>query len=264
MQAGDCTNALVAAAILVLSPSVTLMYTTAGMLSVDGRCKTFDERANGYVRADGLGALLIDVGGFVGTGAEANGEEGGGACAVLSGSAVRHEGKSASLTAPNGSAQATLLRVVVARAALLHVSAVETHGSGTKLGDPTEAKSLERALGAYQAPEATRRHTDLRPASRHLRPDLPLRRPLMGGASLRLHTARSLPCSGGALRFQVQRGARGARRRDGGPPAFDRAPSLLPFASERAAARAQPLRACRAARQRFDVSTGQLRHVSAL
>ena len=93
---------------------------------------------------------VIDVDGLAGPAAEATGGATGDACAVLSGSAVRHEGKSASLTAPNGSAQATLLRVVIARAALLHVSAVETHGSGTKLGDPTEAKSLERALGAYE------------------------------------------------------------------------------------------------------------------
>ena len=157
-QAGDCANALVAAAILILEPVVTLMYAHAGMLSLDGRCKTFDASANGYVRSEGVGALLLDAGSSacknndVGEGGRCgyHTEEGGG-CAKLVGSAVRHEGKSASLTAPNGSAQATLLRVAIARAVLFHLNAVETHGSATKLGDPTEAKALERALGYYQA-----------------------------------------------------------------------------------------------------------------
>ena len=123
---------------LKLVPHGTLGAASAGMLSIDGRCKTLDARANGYARSEGVGALIVQV---------LDGELPVSSCAALAGSAVRQDGRSASLTAPNGSAQRTLLRVAVARAALSpdNVDTVEAHGTGTALGDPTEAGALVAA-----------------------------------------------------------------------------------------------------------------------
>ena len=84
---------------LKLVPHGTLGAASAGMLSIDGRCKTLDARANGYARSEGVGALIVQV---------LDGELPVSSCAALAGSAVRQDGRSASLTAPNGSAQRTL------------------------------------------------------------------------------------------------------------------------------------------------------------
>jgi hypothetical protein len=117
------------------------------MLSVDGRCKTWDARANGYVRSEGIGSAALQSG---------SAAPGGGA-AALSGVAVRQDGRSASLTAPNGSAQQTLLRAALSVAGVpaAALGAMEAHGTGTALGDPTEAGSLVAVLGGGgEAPRA--------------------------------------------------------------------------------------------------------------
>ena len=134
----DCPGAIVAAASLVLSPHTTITYTRAGMLSDDGRCKTWDARANGYVRGEGVGALFV-----AGQPAAADSMR-----TWLSGSAVRQDGTSASLTAPNGSAQARLLSMVLDRAGDdgRWLRQLESHGTGTALGDPTEVAALLSAL----------------------------------------------------------------------------------------------------------------------
>jgi 3-oxoacyl-(acyl-carrier-protein) synthase len=128
--------ALVASVNLMLVPAPTIMTARAGMLSPRGRCHTFDHRADGYVRAEGSGAFVLGHG---------DGK------LLVSGSAVRSDGKSASLTAPNGVAQYDLiahtLRVAsnciynTTRATLGYV---ETHGTGTALGDPVEVGALTR------------------------------------------------------------------------------------------------------------------------
>ena len=112
------------------------LYARAGMLSNDGRCKTFDARANGYVRGEGVGALVLH-GMPVPT-----------AGVSLRDSIVRSDGKSASLTAPSGKAQARMLSEVIALSSICPPSLVETHGTGTPLGDPTEMGGLESALGS--------------------------------------------------------------------------------------------------------------------
>ena len=119
----------------------TLGAAAAGMLSADGRCKTWDARANGYVRSEGVGCTVV-----------APGVEG----VVLLGLVVRQDGRSASLTAPNGSAQRTLLGAALASAgvAAAGVARLEAHGTGTALGDPTEAGSLAATL--LQAPGSER------------------------------------------------------------------------------------------------------------
>jgi len=141
--------ALVAAANLILVPNTTLMFARAGMLSADGRCKTFDARANGYARSEAIGAVAVEEAG----GAEHLVVGGGillheGSRCFIGSSAAHADGKSASLTAPNGTSQARLVRECLGAAGLTLLPQVETHGTGTALGDPTEAGGLERALGA--------------------------------------------------------------------------------------------------------------------
>ena len=131
VQGGESACALVLAVSLKLAPHSTLGAASAGMLSVDGRCKTLDARANGYARSEGIGTFLLRC-------------SGGMAPLILCGSTVRHDGRSASLTAPNGWAQRTLLLSALGRASVsvLEVGAVEVHGTGTALGDPTEVGAL--------------------------------------------------------------------------------------------------------------------------
>ena len=106
-------------------PLSHLLVAIAGMTSADGRCKFLDSRANGYVRSEGLGAALLEPKHAV---------------ASFQGSAVRSDGKSASLTAPNGEAQVGLLRAALLLGALSaeDVHTTECHGTGPALGDPIE------------------------------------------------------------------------------------------------------------------------------
>ena len=127
----DGTSVALALALnLKLSPHLTLTTAAAGMLSIDGRCKTLDRRANGYARSDGGGALTL--------------RQGDADALSPSGSAVRQDGRSASLTAPNGSAQRRLLLAVLKRAQIVPVDfgLIEAHGTGTALGDPTEMGAI--------------------------------------------------------------------------------------------------------------------------
>ena len=135
---GECSTALAMAVSLKLVPHGTLGAAAAGMLSVDGRCKTLDARANGYARSEGIGSLVVRL--SVGVG-------GGGG--LLASCAVRQDGRSASLTAPNGSAQRTLLLAALARAARAagELACIEAHGTGTALGDPTEMGALAAVHG---------------------------------------------------------------------------------------------------------------------
>jgi 3-oxoacyl-(acyl-carrier-protein) synthase len=141
---GECPEGTAAAVSLKLAPQPTLGAAAAGMLSVDGRCKTWDVRANGYVRSEGVGCTVVAPGGE------------GAAGVGLLGLAVRQDGRSASLTAPNGSAQRTLLQAALASAgvAAAALARLEAHGTGTALGDPTEAGSLAATL--LQAPGSER------------------------------------------------------------------------------------------------------------
>ena len=104
VERGECCDGLTLGVSLKLVPHGTLGAASAGMLSVDGRCKTLDARANGYARSEGVGALVVRRGDDEGT--------------LLCGSAVRQDGRSASLTAPNGSAQRTLLLCALGHGAL--------------------------------------------------------------------------------------------------------------------------------------------------
>ena len=139
VRGGECGVGLASAVSLKLMPQPTLAAATVGMLSMDGRCKTLDARANGYARAEGVGALAV------GTSAEGEAPS-----TALGGSAVRQDGRSASLTAPNGSAQRLVLLGALdpVTCTAQSVDGVELHGTGTPLGDPTELGAL---VGVYRS-----------------------------------------------------------------------------------------------------------------
>ena len=136
---GECADVLTLAIGLKLVPHFTLGAAAAGMLSMDGRCKTLDAGANGYARSEAVGAFLLLQDSRA---------------LQLSGSAVRQDGRSASLTAPNGSAQRTLLSTAHTRTGIepANLGRVELHGTGTALGDPTEAGSLGGVHGQRTTP----------------------------------------------------------------------------------------------------------------
>ena len=132
LRNGDTSSTLAAACNLVLQPSLSYAFMHARMLSADGRCKTFDARANGYVRGESVGATALNLSGM--------------RADICIHPAVRSDGRSANLTAPNGSSQMVLLQSALHAAGAQNVSLIEAHGTGTALGDPTEARALTRAL----------------------------------------------------------------------------------------------------------------------
>lgn len=139
----ECRIALAAGVNAILSPDVTIALSKAHMLAPDGRCKTFDSRADGFVRGEGCGVVVLkrlrD--------AQTDGDR---ILAVIRGSAVNQDGRSSGLTAPNGSAQEAVLRQALGAAKVLphQIQYLETHGTGTSLGDPIEAHALANVLGA--------------------------------------------------------------------------------------------------------------------
>jgi thioester reductase-like protein len=126
---------------LMLSPEPNITYSHARMMAADGRCKTFDAKADGYVRGEGAGvAVLKRLSDAV--------QDGDQILAVIHGSAVNQDGLSNGLTAPNGPAQQAVIRQALANAGVNahQISYVEAHGTGTPLGDPIEFKALKAVL----------------------------------------------------------------------------------------------------------------------
>nr|AIE12090.1 putative cis-AT type polyketide synthase module B4B [uncultured bacterium] len=148
LRAGECSIALAAGVNTLLTPNFTIYFTKLGALSPDGRCKTFDASANGYVRGEGCGALVLKRL----SDAQADGDT---ILAVIRGTAVNQDGRSQGLTAPNGPSQQAVIRQALARAGLkpADVDYVEAHGTGTPLGDPIEVQALGAALGAGRSDE---------------------------------------------------------------------------------------------------------------
>lgn len=141
LRFGDCDMALAGGVNVLLSPVTMIAASRARMLSPVGRCKTFDASADGYVRSEGCGVLVLKRL----SDAERDGDR---ICAVISSSAVNQDGASSGLTVPNGGAQQRLIGTVLARAGLNggDVDYLEAHGTGTPLGDPIE---VQAAAAAY-------------------------------------------------------------------------------------------------------------------
>src|SRR6202012_5850469 len=142
LRGGECGMALAGGVNLILSPEVTVALSRAHMMSPDGYSKTFDARANGFVRGEGCGVVVLkrlrD--------AERDGDR---IQAVIRGSAVNQDGRSSGLTAPNGAAQEALLRQALLDGGLTagDIDYIEAHGTGTSLGDPIEAHALAAVFG---------------------------------------------------------------------------------------------------------------------
>ncbi|MCZ7431310.1 type I polyketide synthase [Streptomyces sp. WMMC1477] len=143
LAAGECTAALAGGVNLILSPAPAVNFSKSGAMAADGRCKTFDAAADGYVRAEGVGMVLLKPL----SRARADGDR---VLAVIRGGAVNQDGRTNGLMAPNPRSQEAMLRDAYRTAGVdpADVGYVEAHGTGTLLGDPIEAKALGAVLGA--------------------------------------------------------------------------------------------------------------------
>ncbi|MFI0858299.1 type I polyketide synthase [Streptomyces sp. NPDC021098] len=148
LRRGACDRAVVAGVNLLLDPALTTGFTQAGMLAPDGRCKTFDAAADGYVRGEGCGVVVLRRS----SDALADDDR---IRALVQGSAVSSDGRSSTLTAPNGLAQEAALRAALASGGLTagQIGYVEAHGTGTRLGDPIEMGALRAVYGEPDDPE---------------------------------------------------------------------------------------------------------------
>ena len=142
----ECRMALAGGANLVLVPEVTVNCCRAKMLAPDGRCKTFDAAADGYVRGEGAAVIVLKRL----SDALADGDP---IVALIRGSAVNQDGRSGGFTAPNELAQQAVIRTALAAAgvAASDIGYVEAHGTGTSLGDPIEIHAIAAALGEGRA-----------------------------------------------------------------------------------------------------------------
>jgi acyl transferase domain-containing protein len=149
LAAGDADLALAGGVSLILDSFVSSTLTAAGVLSQDGRCKTFDKLADGYVRGEGAAMLVLRP-------LAAARRDGARIYAVIRGSAVNQDGPSNGLMAPNRAAQEMVLGRAYERAGIepSRVDYIEAHGTGTLLGDPIEAKALGRTVGRGRSPGA--------------------------------------------------------------------------------------------------------------
>lgn len=149
LRSGECSMAVAAGVNLVLSPQNVVATGMLGVLSPDGRCKTFDRRADGYVKGEGVAALVLKR-------LDEAVRDGDPIRAVIRGSAVNHGGRAASLTAPNPVAQTAVIQQALSDAGLSarNISYVEAHGTGTELGDPIEVEALKDAFTPAQVDDA--------------------------------------------------------------------------------------------------------------
>ncbi|MFM7845770.1 MAG: type I polyketide synthase, partial [Planctomycetota bacterium] len=149
LRARETDMALAAGVNLILGPAMTLALSKAHMMSPDGRCKAFDAAADGYVRGEGCGVVVLKRL----SDAIAAGDR---VLAVIRGSAVNHDGRSNGLSAPSCPAQEAVLKAALADARLkpTDISYVEAHGTGTRLGDPIEIEALLAALGEGRAADS--------------------------------------------------------------------------------------------------------------
>lgn len=144
LRADECRIAIAGGVNVMISPSLFRAFQNSGMLSPEGKCKTFDAKADGYVRGEGAGAFVLKkLSDAI--------KDRDHIYAVIKGSAVAHGGKVSSLTVPNPVAQAEMICDVWEHSDLdiSNLSYIEAHGTGTALGDPVEVNGLKKAFRAY-------------------------------------------------------------------------------------------------------------------
>jgi len=146
LRLGEANLALAGGVNLTLTADGAILTSRARMMSFDGRCKTFDASADGYVRGEGCGVLVLKRL----SDAQRDGDR---VIALVRGSALNQDGRSSGLTAPNGTAQEAVIRAALANARVQpgDIGYVEAHGTGTPLGDPIEVKALHQVYGQRPA-----------------------------------------------------------------------------------------------------------------
>ncbi|MEM9485737.1 MAG: beta-ketoacyl synthase N-terminal-like domain-containing protein [Cyanobacteria bacterium P01_F01_bin.116] len=146
LRLGECEQALAGGVNLILTSENSVALSEAQMLTPDGKCKTFDADANGYVRGEGCGVILLKR-------LSDALKDGDPIRAIIRGSAVNQDGRSNGLTAPNGFAQQQVIQSALldARVTPAEIDYVEAHGTGTALGDPIELTALQAVMAAGQS-----------------------------------------------------------------------------------------------------------------
>ncbi|MDT0442558.1 type I polyketide synthase [Streptomyces johnsoniae] len=148
LRAGETDLALCGGVNTIVSPRPYILASQGKMLSPDGQCKTFDDAANGYCRAEGAAVIALKRL----SDAVAAGDR---VYALVRGSAIGQDGESSSLMVPNGTAQEGLLRAALASAGLEpdDISYIEAHGTGTPLGDPIEIGAISNVFRVSRTPD---------------------------------------------------------------------------------------------------------------
>src|SRR5262245_48024605 len=144
---GECSLALAGGVNIMLRPEGPIAGCKGGFLSPDGRCKSFDARADGYGRGEGAGIVILKP-------LAAARQDGDEIYALVRATGVNQDGRTNGITAPNPEAQEALVRQVYTAAEVspTQIRYIEAHGTGTALGDPIEASALGAAIGKYRAP----------------------------------------------------------------------------------------------------------------
>ncbi|KQO17260.1 type I polyketide synthase [Paenibacillus sp. Leaf72] len=142
LRKGESELAVAGGVVLIFTPQYTLVESRGGFLSPEGRCKTFDNSADGYVRGEGVGMLVLKR-------LEDALADGDPIQAVIMASSVNQDGHTASITVPSSEAQERLIRKTLGKAGIsaADVQYVEAHGTGTPVGDPIEARAIAAAYG---------------------------------------------------------------------------------------------------------------------
>ncbi|MFG0265893.1 MAG: type I polyketide synthase [Rhodopirellula sp. JB055] len=141
LRAGECDAALAGGVNAILTPETTIAFSKARMLSPDGQCRPFDADANGYVRGEGCGMLVLKRL----SDAERDGDP---IWGTILASATNQDGRTSGITAPNGVSQQAVIRSALREAGLpaARINYVEAHGTGTPLGDPIEVDALTQVF----------------------------------------------------------------------------------------------------------------------
>ncbi|MEM8779514.1 MAG: type I polyketide synthase, partial [Cyanobacteria bacterium P01_G01_bin.49] len=144
----ECKIALVGGVNRLLSPEFSINFSKAQMLAPDGRCKTFDGLADGFVRSEGCGVIVLKR-------LEQAIADGDNILALIRGSAVNQDGRSSGLTVPNGPSQQAVIRQALENGKIdpAQVSYIEAHGTGTSLGDPIEMGALGAIFNQTHSPQ---------------------------------------------------------------------------------------------------------------
>ncbi len=148
LRGRECDLALAGGVNMLLAPEPFICLAKWGMMAADGRCKTFDERADGFVRGEGCGVVALKRL----SDALAAGDR---VLALIRGTAINQDGASSGLTVPNGLAQQAVVRAALKAAGLEphDVDYLEAHGTGTAVGDPIELEALAAVLGKDRPPD---------------------------------------------------------------------------------------------------------------